>query len=235
MSQEPNHHPIQIEIIQTLLFTNESKFSDIQKMSGLESNQVTFHLKRLIENELIEKTGDKYSLTIDGKEFANRLDTDIGKVEKQPKSSVLLLIPRDRDGKQEFLQQQRLKQPWYGYYVYVTGKIRWGESVYTAAARELYEETGMTGSFRLLAVDHERDLVEETGEILEDKLFYVMLCEEYEGEMVEEFEGGRNQWMTKEEFLSEKNIDGAPRLFDYLENKTVTFKEHEYYFDKSEF
>ncbi len=235
MSKEPNYHPIQIEMVRTLLFTSESSFSDMQKMSGLEGNQVTFHIKRLLEVELVEKIDQKYKLTASGKEFANRLDTDAGEIEKQPKSSVLLLIPRQKDGRTQFLQQQRLKQPWYGYYVYVTGKIRWGESIYTAAARELNEETGMTGNFRLLAIDHERDIVEKTGEVLEDKLFYVMLCEKFEGELTEEFEGGRNQWMTKEEFLAEKNIDGAPRLFEYLDNDDVTFREHEFYFDKTEF
>lgn len=49
-----------------------------------------------------------------------------------------------KKGKKQYLVQTRLKDPFFGYHGYVTGKIRWGEKILEAAKRELLEETGMT-------------------------------------------------------------------------------------------
>jgi ADP-ribose pyrophosphatase len=57
------------------------------------------------------------------------------------KLSVVIVL-EDEEGRH--LQQQRLKQPYYGYWGHMTGKIRWGETMLEAGARELQEETGCT-------------------------------------------------------------------------------------------
>lgn len=241
MSLQSDIHPAQIEILRQLLFSKGASFSELQKATSLSSDHFNFHIKKLLESKLAQKDDARlYTLTTEGKEFANQLDTVKRTVEKQPKSSVLLLIERENPetGAQEFLQQQRLKQPWYEYYVYVTGKIGWGESVYETANRELEEETGLTCSdFTLIAVSHERDFNLDGSKILEDKLFYVLHSKEPAGTLIQPKEA-RNLWMSADEFCnSGRNIDGAPRFFDYLDafDGKPLFEENEYYIDESEF
>lgn len=241
MAIQSDIHPAQIEILRQLLFSKDASFSALCKETNLSSDHFNFHIKKLLDLALVTKNEKKlYSLTTEGKEYANQLDTQKRKIEKQPKSSVLLLIERKdpETGETQFLQQQRLKQPWYEYFVYVTGKIGWGESIYETATRELEEETGLSCvDFTLIAISHERDFTLDKSKILEDKIFYVLHCKDPSGKLIQPKEA-RNIWMSKSEFCnSGKNIDGAPRFFDYLDkfDGKPLFEENEYFIDEAKF
>jgi 8-oxo-dGTP pyrophosphatase MutT (NUDIX family) len=56
---------------------------------------------------------------------------------------LLERVERMRDGRTEYLFQERLKQPYFGYWGLPSGKIRWGETILETALRELKEETGL--------------------------------------------------------------------------------------------
>ena len=75
----------------------------------------------------------EYRLTVIGKEYANRMDTDTNEIERQPKISVLLLIERNNNGETEYLLQQRLKQPFFGFWGMMSGKVKFGDSFETTA------------------------------------------------------------------------------------------------------
>ena len=120
-------HPVQAEILCYLLFTNEVCFSDLNK-NKLGSDLFSFHLRQLTDWRLIKKNdGGKYVLTAKGKEYANRFDTDAKEVERQPKIGVCVIGVNKENGKTEYLCQQRLKQPYFGFWGFVTGKAKWGE------------------------------------------------------------------------------------------------------------
>lgn len=196
MSFETSVHPMQTLILSELLFVPSASYSDLQKSSGLDSDHFKFHLARLVSVGYVEKTGRRYSLTISGKEYANKIDTDAGTLERQPKSAVILVVERELDGRKEYLVQERLKHPYYGFWGFPSGKIRWGESITSTAERELAEETGLTGDFTHSGVYHERDLRTGTKEIIEDKIFHVMFCDNASGNLISQFDGGRNQWRS---------------------------------------
>ena len=109
-------HETQLQILSELLFHPSVHFADLQKNTNLTSDHFNFHLNKLIEIGFVEKAQKgEYRLTTVGKEYANRIDTDAKEIERQPKISVLLMIERDNNGKKEYLLQQRLKQPFYGF------------------------------------------------------------------------------------------------------------------------
>lgn len=207
MSLEVNIHDAQMVILRELLFHPSVGFAKLQKLTGMSSDHFNFHLQKLIELKLVEKVSrGTYTLTPCGKEYANKLDTDNHTVERQPKTAVILVIERKRGVNREFLFQERLKQPYYGFWGCPTGKIRWGETITQTAERELMEETGLTADCNLSGVYHELVYQEESGEQLEDKIFFVVHCIKVKGEMVESFEGGFNKWMTREEALKQPKI-----------------------------
>ncbi len=207
MSLEVNVHDAQMVILRELLFHPSVGFAKLQRITGMSSDHFNFHLKKLTELKLVEKVSrGTYSLTPRGKEYANKLDTDNHTVERQPKTAVILAIERVKDGKKEYLFQERLKQPYYGFWGFPTGKIRWGETITQTAERELMEETGLTADCRVAGVYHELVYQQETGEQLEDKIFFVVHCTKTKGNLVREFEGGRNDWMIREQALNQPKI-----------------------------
>lgn len=198
MSIDKELHPAHVAILHVLLFRPDARFAELQKASELSSDHFNFYLKQLLDEAFVAKNEDgAYHLTQKGKEFANRFDTDERKVERQPKVAVCLMVRR-KDGKQ--LVQQRLKQPFYGYWGRPTGKIRWGETILEAAARELMEETGLEADLAFEEIYHKMDYNKDSGEMLEDKIFFIIACDNPRGKLIDEFEGGRNAWMTQEEY-----------------------------------
>ncbi len=195
-------------ILRELLFHPSVSFAKLQKITGMSSDHFNFHLQKLVELKLVEKVSrGTYSLSPRGKEYANKLDTDSNTVERQPKTAVILAVERlKEDGTKEYLFQERLKQPYFGFWGFATGKVRWGETITQTAERELLEETGLYANHRVAGVYHELVYQQETGEQLEDKIFFVVHCTNVKGKLLEEFEGGRNSWMTREDASAQPKI-----------------------------
>lgn len=221
MSHEVKIHQAQTLILRELLFRPEAGYSELQKPTQLGSDHFNFHISRLVELEFVEKVSrGSYRLTPRGKEYANRLDTDENTVERQPKTAVLLAVERQRGKRQEFLFQQRLKNPYYGFWGLPSGKVRWGEKIAETAARELMEEAGLEADWRTAGVYHEIVTHQETKELIEDKIFFVCHGTNPKGELVADFEGGHNEWLTRKEAENkEKIFDSFAIELDILDSK----------------
>ena len=141
-------HEFQISILRELLFKPEARFRDLKKVD-VTNDHFTFHVNHLIKEGLIVKQNGKYSLTDQGKEFANRMDTDALKLERQAKLAIAIHAVRKNKGITEYLVHKRLKEPFYGWYGSHSGKVRWGENPLECAQREFLEEAGLTGKFTL--------------------------------------------------------------------------------------
>ena len=203
MSHEVVIHDAQTKILKELLFLPLANFTALQKASGLESDHIKFHIRRLLELGYLEKLDNNYTLTAKGKEYANKIDTDAGVIERQPKVAVMLIVERDRGGVKEYLLQKRCKHPYYGYWGAPTGKIRWGESIVDCASRELMEETGLSAVFRHNGIYHELVRHVDNESIIEDKIFHLMFTDAVTGELRVKFDGGENVWRTMEEMKEE--------------------------------
>ena len=231
MTQFEELHTIQRSILRSLLFKQGVRFSELNT-ENIPSDQFSFHMKRLSDLGLIKKQDDgEYQLTVQGKEYANRLDTDGAtvKIERQAKVAVLVVPVRMQGDVKQFLVQQRLKQPYYGFHGFVTGKIKWGETVDEAAKRELKEETGLDGSLTLMGVKHKMDYSPDDGSLLEDKFFFAFKAENLKGKLAESFEGGQNTWRTHEEIKNlPDQFDGVEESLKMIEQTDLVFLEKKY-------
>lgn len=214
MSLDVNLHDAQMAILRELLFHPSVNFAKLQKNTGLNSDHFNFHLQKMIELNLVRKISrGSYELSIKGKEYANRLDTDNNAVERQPKTSVILVVEKQINGVRHYIFQKRLKQPFFGFLGLVSGKIRWGETIIETAKRELMEETGLVADCRIAGVYHEIAYQSGTSDQLEDKIFFIVHCINPKGKMITEFEGGQNAWMTLDDVMR------MPKIFKNLDTK----------------
>ncbi len=239
MSHEVKIHEAQTIILRELLFLPDARFSELQKATGLDSDHVKFHIAKLLELKYIEKRpSGTYRLTIIGKEHANKLDTDANTIERQPKISVIITgwRTRTRTKQIEFLVQQRLKNPYFGYWARIGGKIRWGETILEAAARELLEETGLTAKLEYKGLYHKMDYRTDSQEMLEDKFFLLFKATNFKGELKEQFEGGKNAWMTHAEIdKQDKVFQGMRETYGFVNQDHLTFHEEKLYYDPEDY
>ncbi|MFZ1811938.1 MAG: NUDIX domain-containing protein [Candidatus Saccharimonadales bacterium] len=231
MSYEPNAHEVQMKILRRLLFSPTAHFSELLRDTELTSDHFNFHIKKLLQTGYVAKSGDVYTLTREGKEYANRMDTDQKVIEKQPKISVLVVVENE-DGK--FLAQQRLKQPYYGFWGRMSGKVRWGETLEEASARELMEETGLTAELRYAGLYHKMDY-QKNGDFLEDKYFIVMYGTNPRGEL-RDAEGHHNAWLSVDELTAKDKVFASiAEITEFARTCRGGFIEMKYYYDESEY
>lgn len=211
-----------MEILRQLLFHPFTRFKDLN-ISGLTTDHLTYHIKELLALKLITKSADgEYSLTTKGKELANTMDTDKAIIEKQPKVAVMVIVEKMIDGEKHLLIQTRLKEPYYGFKGFLTGKVRFGEKLLEAAARELEEETSLTATLDLRFILHEL-VYNEGGKLLEDKIFHIIRGVDPVGEL-RNFEGGSNEWLPREDYLNiEKRFKDDDAIFSNYDEVPVEF------------
>ena len=230
MSCEASAHQVQMEVLRKLLFMKQASFSELLKATDLTSDHFNFHIKQLIDAGYLKKEGG-YELTRSGKEYANRMDTDEKVLEKQPKLSVLLIVADERG---RFLSQQRLKQPFYGFWGRATGKVRWGETLEEAANRELVEEAGITADFRFAGVYHKMDY-EKNGDFLEDKYFMVMYGIKPQGEL-RDIEGHHNEWLSIDELeAKDKVFESINDIVLFAQDNSRSLFEQKYYYESTDY
>lgn len=205
-------HEFQISILRELLFNPHARFRDLKRVD-ISNDHFSFHINHLLKEGLIKKVDGKYSLTDEGKEFANRIDTDLLKFERQAKVAVAIHAIRKNKGLTQYLIHQRLKEPFYGWYGSHSGKIRWGENPLITAKREFKEESGLGGDFKLKGIVHYHHFRKD-GKLLEDKYFWVFRVANVKGKMKAKVPEGRNIWMNEREYRKLKNVFAT---FDEME------------------
>lgn len=220
-----------MKILKHLLFNPKSRDKDLN-LEDVPNKAFETHLKALVAIKYIYKYDEDYSLTMEGKEFANTMDTENHKIEKQPKVSVLLIPVKKEKGEKYFLVQQRLKEPYYGYFGFMSGKVRYGETIFEAAKRELKEETGLSAEkFKHCYTLHEM-VYDMNGNILEDKFFNVVEVKGAEGDLVDAL-GSKNFWFNEKEFKKmNPKYHNEDEMKDWYLGKKKGFLEKKYYIER---
>lgn len=223
-------HPIQLSILQDLLFAESRKYSEM-KPYEMEGSQFSFHLDKLIKDKFVVKnpTG-LYSLTTKGKEYSNRMDTQKKLMKIQTKSTTQLCSFRIINGTKEYLIYKRLKNPFYGYFGFPTHKFWFGENILEAAKKGLFEETNMKGEPKLKAIRHYR--VYYNNKVVEDKIMYIYLFDSPKGELKNKKDG--EFFWTSEQKIAKLKGNFLPEFLESMgivknKEKFQFFKEVDHY------
>lgn len=201
---------IQLEILKRLLFEKSLRHRDLRPKARIENNLLDYHIKQLIRFGFIEKTGNQYFLTTQGKECASRIDTRRVTVIKQALISVQV-CPYRKTGKQyEFLIYTRSKHPFFGCKGFGRGKVFFGETSKEAAKRVLKEETNLDGNPMLISNRHLVYLEPGTSRTLDDRIVFMCAVENPKGDLIPNKEG-TYEWVKEE------------NLQDYITKPFISF------------
>lgn len=227
-----NLGPEQLKILSTLLFKPGARFKEINE-DRLGTDHLSYHIRCLLNGGYVKKDGALYSLTAMGKITAAKIDTKTKTIEKQPKVSVILVPHRRGERNEVYLIQQRTKEPYFGYWGFMAGKVRYGETIPETAARELAEESGLTGNFHFRFEIHEMVYRKGSGEQLEDKFFHLIDVSDLNGSFLESTKEGKNRFVTVEEFREIKpKFHNENDLMNWYLKGTSKFIEEKYYIDQ---
>lgn len=222
-------HRLQVEVLRELSRHQTRRFSDMMAVTELTSDDFKFHLRKLIKLGVVTKNDDGvYKLTAEGKEFANRFDYDNRSHIRQPKLTTVTFVRRTNSetGKIEYLFQQRLRQPFFHYWGVIGEPVRWGEPFEDAAVRGLNEQLGIVAPISFKGFYRQRDLVDDSLTVLEDKLFAIFVAE-WQGEKINDWQFAKNQWAAAEWLANRpKRFDSCVEMLALIEDSKQWFTDN---------
>ena len=206
MRKEIGIHPAQASVLYALRHESNARFSELLRTTTLTSDVFKFHMRKLVSLGYVTKRADGlYELTARGKEYANRLDEQTGREVLQPKSSMLLIARTMQDGEIYYLAHRRTREPFSGFWGIASAPVLRGVSVAESASAGFLNQTGIaaeflvSGSFRVIDKN-------PAGEVLEDKIFTIMVAELDSATPPHAWHGGERQWIVRDELLGKEPL-----------------------------
>ncbi|MBW2964683.1 NUDIX hydrolase [Candidatus Woesearchaeota archaeon] len=193
-------HPLQKSVLLKLIHTPEATFTELLG-DERDSNKFAYHLGVLEKNSIIEKKDGKYVLSAEGRKLSAFIEGDTGSKALFPTFTHVLII-KDRD---KILAQRRLKEPFYGYWGLISGKINFGLNIEECAKRDIEEEAGLKAEHASFFGVNQSKTFEGDKMIHHHIMFYVELSG-ISGTMKPQTHKGENRWMTIEEFKSKERF-----------------------------
>ncbi len=231
MNSEGKLHKAQSAVLYTLQYATRARYSELQRAADMQSDVFKFHIRKLVTQRFIIKADDGlYELTAEGKAFVGRLDKGTGREIEQPKSSMLMVV---RCGNY-ILGHRREREPFNGFWGIASAPVLRGVPLVESAARELNKQTGIEASFRVAG--SYRVIDKNThGNVLEDKIFAVMVADSDRLAPVRPWSGGYSEWMPVKELLQKPHLFPiTPAIFEMLSagiafrEDVCTYKDNEY-------
>lgn len=204
-------HAPQRAILLRLIHAPEMTFNELWAKEGA-SNKFAYHLHRLEEEELVHKNlNGRYCLTEEGRKLSAFVEGDTGNKAEFPTPTVIILAKQN--GK--YLCQKRLKEPFYGAWGFVSGKINFGYNLFECAQRNLLEESGLTANgWNLKAIEMVKTF--EAGKLLHHHYLFYVETENPSGELKQRTHKAEHAWMTLEEYEQKANVFPRPGFKEHI-------------------
>jgi ADP-ribose pyrophosphatase YjhB (NUDIX family) len=214
-------HEMQRKIILKLIHKPSMGFNEIWAKDG-ESNAFAYHLNKLEEMGYVAKTDASYHLTNEGKKLSAFIEGDTGGKAEMPTPTVIILV---REGN-KILCQQRLKEPFYGYWGLPSGKINFGWNPKECAVRDLKEEAGLVAE-ELVLRDIEFTKSFDNDKLLHHHIMFTYEVTKFSGTLKERTHKAVNKFLTLEEINQEKRFPGdwSQKYFDRAATLVIGEKE----------
>ena len=136
-------HKLQQHILSQLIHHNARRYADLKPVD-VEGNLFMYHLRVVMKAGYVAKRIDgRYELTPEGLRYADTLSLTTFTPRAQPRL-VTLLVCQNAAG--QYLLLRRKRQPLLGFATFPYGKVHLGETIATAAGRELNEKTGLSAN-----------------------------------------------------------------------------------------
>ena len=138
------------EIFRQFLYNEGLRFNQIEKKTGIRSNELAYLIKRMVSDGILKKEGDFYSVT-------SKYEKQIPLFHEESETAPLPVILAACVKKSKILLIKRKKRAYKDYWSLPGGRIKTGETIKKSALRVLKEKTFVNGKFiSINAVLHEQ-------------------------------------------------------------------------------
>jgi ADP-ribose pyrophosphatase YjhB (NUDIX family) len=193
-------HEIRKAILLKLIHAPRAAYGQLWDRN-VESAKFAYHLKQLEEEGLVQKYDDGYGLTPEGRKHSAFIEGDTG-VRAELPTPIVVILARKGD---TLLYQKRLKEPFYGVWGPISGKVNFGWNPKECAIRDLKEESGLDAhQMEFRAIQFIKTY--EGERLLHHHLLYVFETSEFSGELIARTHKAMNEFITLAEAKSRQRF-----------------------------
>lgn len=196
------------EVLRKLMHCEGMRFNELWGNEST-SNRFAYHLKILVEDGLVEKRGEVYCLSHEGKKFCTYVEGETGEKSKFPLLGILAVIYDEKNNK--YLMMKRTKEPFYGVWGLVGGKMKFDDYIEECGRREVLEETGLDCDIELRGIFSSKTYCND--ELGYNHQMFVILARNPSGELKIGGREGEGVWMKLEEI---EKLDSFPDVLPII-------------------
>lgn len=215
-------------ILQKLMHKPTIPFNKLWAKQG-PGNAFAYHIKILEEDGFISKGLEGYSLTHEGKKLAAYLDGGSGQRTTFPVIGVIIAAIKEK----QILLMKRAKEPFYGYWSLLGGKLQSPQYVLTCAAKELKEETGLEADVKLKGLFSSNTY--NNNSLLVSHQLFVIKATNPKGEILDKTREGSNKWFDIQDIPKKSIIPDVPLLIDMALSERFRFVEADKFQENDKF
>ena len=217
-------------VLQKLMHKQEMGFNELWGNEG-SSNGFAYHLKVLVEDGLVEKVGEKYCLSHEGKKYCTYVEGANGKRAKFPIVGVVIVIYNEEQDKYLFIR--RTKEPFFGLWGLIGGKLNFNDYIYECAKNEIMEETGLSCDVEFKGLFSSKTY---NGESLSyNHQMLILLATNPKGELLKKSREGENRWIELKEMGKLKMFPDVPKIIDIANGEGFGWVEMDRFQENDEF
>ncbi len=225
---------IEKEILKKFMYNEELSYNEIWDKSLCSSSNFDYHLKKLLDKNLLTKKGNKYTLNANGIELISSVDGSTLKNNKKPIPCAFVLV-KNNEGK--ILLSIRKKQPYFNVLGILGGKIEFGETSKECALRELKEETGIECDIELKVISEIITYnLDENNKVEHNIIGFFFLGENPRGKLIKKNREGENIWVSPNDIKKYEKFPDLDYIYPILlKNEELRFVRLKRYRKKGKF
>jgi ADP-ribose pyrophosphatase YjhB (NUDIX family) len=151
-------HPKRKSIFKQFLYSKKLRFNEIEKLTGMRSNELAYFVNKLVEEGILLKHDDTYLLSQQAEKYIPFFVSTDDELSPLP----VVLVACVKDGK--ILLWKRSKRPYENNWCLPGGRLRLKETIAQASVRILKKVTFTDGKFESLnSIVNEKN--NEDGEV----------------------------------------------------------------------
>ena len=218
-----------------LMHNPKMSFNELWNKDG-KSNKFAYHLKTLIKKKLVEKTKDgRYQLTVAGKRKVSYIETYVNYIENYggacdfPIIGLSILVSKG----DEYLMIKRSKEPFYGYWGFLSGKLRSTNYILEQAEESLKRETGLKCDLELKGLFSSKTYV--NNNFAYNHQLFIIKATNPKGTLLKETLKGINEWVNKEKINNLQILPNLPLLIKIANGKSFEWVEADRFQEEEKF
>lgn len=202
------------------------RYSEIEKGLEVDDDLFNYHLQSLARTGLLQKDGNLYSLSTEGRIEIQKYDSEGKWVADYFRISVLLFV---RNKKGQILLQKRLRHPLLGDVNTPSEKVISGESFEQAASRKLEEEIGVKANFKFIGA-FRSCRYDDYDYLLEDTIYHICVTDKFDSELCGKSEYGEFFWGGFGEYIKYQKQNKAGSAIQEKVIRRIWRKNYKYFY-----